>query len=305
MRHDYYLIYQRKESMETKQLLNELLYIGEHLSCKNYMTNITIGFKYIEFSSETIIEEEYANKNYLLFFLDGHFSVSCNHFCGYIFHNNEMVLLPKSSIVKICAKNNSKILTMSFDVPLSSCDKLLFQTLTPICKNIEYNFDSIPIRYPLIPFIETIIYCLKNEMNCMHLHDIMQREFFFLLRGFYEKEEIATLFHPIIGKELEFKDFVMQNYTKVNNLDELIALSNIGRTSFFIKFKEEFGTTAKQWMMKQLKERILGKVAEPGVCVKQLMEVCNFESQAQLYRYFKQQFHCTPKQLIDHYQANY
>ena len=52
----------------------------------------------------------------------------------------------------------------------------------------------------------------------------------------------------------------MQNYSRVNNLDELITLSNIGRTSFFIKFKEEFGITAKQWMMKQLKVRILGKV---------------------------------------------
>ncbi len=291
--------------METKQLLNELLYIGEHLSCKNYMTEITTGFKYVEFNKKTIIEEECAQKNYLVFFLNGHFSVSCNHFHGYTFHNNEMVLLPKSSIIKISAETKSQILTMAFDVPLSSCDKLLFQTLTPICKDMEYNFDSIPIHYPLMPFLEIIIYCLKNEMNCMHLHDIMQRELFFLLRGFYEKEQIAMLFHPIIGKELEFKDFVMENYTKVNNLDELIALSNIGRTSFFIKFKEEFGMTAKQWMMKQLKERILAKVAEPGVCVKQLMEVCSFDSQAQLYRYFKQQFHCTPKQLINHYQIDY
>lgn len=291
--------------METKQLLNELLHIGKQLSCKNYMTDIATGFKYLEFSKEMIIEEEYACKNYLLFFLSGHFFVNCNHFCDRTFHNNEMLLLPKSSIVKISAETKSRMLAMSFDVPPSSCDKLLFQSLTPICLNMEYNFNSIPIRYPLMPFIETVIYCLKNEMNCMHLHDIMQREFFFLLRGFYEKEEIAALFHPIIGKELEFKDFVIQNYTKVNNLEELIALSKMGRTSFFIKFKEEFGITAKQWMMKQLKERILGKVVEPGVCVKQLMEVCNFESQTQLYRYFKQQFHCTPKQLIDYYQADY
>ena len=69
-------------------------------------------------------------------------------------------------------------------------------------------------------------------MNCTHLHDIMQREFFFLLRGFYEKQEIAHLFHPIIGKELEFKDFVMQNYTRVNNLDELITLSHIWKNQF-------------------------------------------------------------------------
>ena len=295
----------KNKNMKTKLLLNDLLYIEEHLSCRTYAENIKIGFRYIEFDEEQIIEEEYANRNYLLFLLKGKFTINCNHFCNRIFNGGQMVLLPKSSMVKLSTEQNSKILTLAFDVPQSSCDKLVFQSLTAICDNMQYDFNAIQIRDPLLPFIETLVYCLKNGMNCMHLHDIMQREFFFLLRGFYEKKEIAMLFHPIIGKELAFKDFIMQNYTEVNHLDELIALSNMGRTSFFIKFKEEFGVTAKQWMMKQLKKRILGKVMEPGVCVKQLMEVCNFESQAQLYRYFKQQFHCTPKQLIDRYQPEY
>ena len=267
------------------------------------MTDNSGGFKYIKFDEGISIVEEYAHKNYLLFFLKGDFSVYCDQFCNHTFHNNEMVVLPKSSMVKISATSKSQLLAMAFDIPQSNCDKLLFQGLTPICADMEYNFEPIPIRYPLMPFLETVIHCLRSDLNCTHLHDVKQRELFFLLKGFYKKEEIGTLFHPIIGKELEFRDFVMQNYTKVNNLDQLITLSNMGRTSFFIKFKEEFGTTAKQWMMKQLKKRILGKITEPGICVKQLMKVCNFESEAQLYRYFKQQFQCTPKQLIDRYQA--
>jgi len=278
-------------------------YIGEHLSCKNYMAEVVTGFKYIKFDKEKCIVEEYTHKNYLLVFLKGDFSVHCNQFCNHTFHNNEMVVLPKSSMIKISATAKSQMLAMAFDMPQSNCDKRLFQGLNSICKKINYNFNPIPIRYPLMPFFETVVHCLRNKMNCTDLHNVIEREFFFLLKGFYHKEEIATLFHPIIGKQLAFRDFVMQHYTKVNNLDELITLSNMGRTSFFIKFKEEFGITAKQWMMKQLKKRILGKVIEPGICVKQLMEVCNFESQAQLYRYFKQQFHCTPRQLIDHYQA--
>ena len=289
--------------MKTKQSTNGLLYFREHLSCENYMTDTSAGFKYIKFDEGTNIEEEYAHKNYLLFFLKGDFSVYCNQYCNHTFHNNEMVILPKSSMVKISAKAKSQMLAMAFDMPQSNCDKLLFQGLTSICADMEYNFDPIPIRYPLMPFLVTVIHCLKNELNCKHLHDVIQREFFFLLKGFYKKEEIGTLFHPIVGKELEFRDFVMQNYTKVSNLDELITQSNIGRTRFFIKFKEEFGMTAKQWMMKQLNKRILGKVTEPGICVKQLIEVCNFESEAQLYRYFKQQFQCTPKQLIKRHQA--
>ena len=289
--------------MRGEQSPNGLHYAREHLSCKNYMTDIDTGFKYIKFDTEKCIEEEYTHKNYLLFFLEGDFSVYCNQFCNRTFHSNEMVVLPKSSMIKISATDKSQMLAMAFDIPQSNCDKLLFQGLSSICENIDYDFSPIPMRYPLMPFLETVVHCLRNEMHCTYLHNVIEREFFFLLRGFYNKKEIATLFHPIIGKQLEFRDFVIQNYSRVNNLDELITLSNIGRTSFFIKFKEEFGITAKQWMMKQLKVRILGKVIEPGICVKQLMEVCNFESQAQLYRYFKQHFRCTPKQLIDHYQA--
>lgn len=156
------------------------------------------------------------------------------------------------------------MLAMAFDIPQSNCDKLLFQGLSSICENIDYDFSPIPMRYPLMPFLETVVHCLRNEMNCTYLHNVIEREFFFLLRGFYNKKEIATLFHPIIGRQLEFRDFVMQNYSKVNNLDELITLSNIGRTSFFIKFKEEFGITCKTMDDETIKETYFGKSYRTG-----------------------------------------
>ena len=41
--------------MRGEQSPNGLLYAGEHLSCKNYMTDISTGFKYI-LKSATIIQ---------------------------------------------------------------------------------------------------------------------------------------------------------------------------------------------------------------------------------------------------------
>ena len=85
--------------MRGEQSPNGLHYAREHLSCKNYMTDIDTGFKYIKFDTEKCIEEEYTHKNYLLFFLEGDFSVYCNQFCNRTFHSNEMVVLPKSSMI--------------------------------------------------------------------------------------------------------------------------------------------------------------------------------------------------------------
>ena len=141
-------------------------------------------------------------------------------------------------------------------------------------------------------------------MSCAHLHNLMQREFFFLLRGFYHKQEIAMLFYPIIGKEMDFKDFVMRNYTKVSNIEQLISLSNLGRSRFFTKFNEAFGMTAKQWMLKQKNQQILEKMTEPGIYIKDVIEELGFDSQVYFSRYCKHHFGCTPSQLMKRCQAD-
>ena len=289
--------------METIPIKSKLLYIEEHLSCQNYMTTVETGFKYLEFTPNTIFEEENATKNYLLFFLEGNFTVSCNQFHNRAFHAGDMIVIPRSSRLKGITETDSIVLSMFFDMPEGNCDKLILQSLSGICDKIEYDFSPIKIHYPLTPFLEILTYCIKNGMSCAHFYDLMQREFFFLLRGFYEKQEIATLFHPIIGKEMDFKDFVMHNHTKVDNIEQLISLSNMGRSRFFSKFNEVFGMTAKQWMLKQRNQRILEKMTESGICIKDAIEELGFDSQSNFNRYCKQHFGCTPKQLIERCQA--
>lgn len=289
--------------MESKLMKSELLYIEEHLSCQNYMTTIETGFKYLEFDKNTEFEEDNTSKNYLLFFLKGGFTITCNQFHNRPFHAGEMVLIPRSSRLKGTGETGSSLLSMFFDMPENSCDKLILQSLSGICDHIEYDFAPTGIHYPLTPFLEVLTHCIRNGMNCAHLHTLMQREFFFLLRGFYEKREIAALLHPIIGKEMDFKDFVMRNHTRVDNIEQLISLSNLGRSRFFSKFNEVFGMTAKQWMLKQKNRRILEKMTEPRVCIKDAVEELGFDSQSNFNRHCKLYFGCTAKQLMERCQT--
>ena len=66
---------------------NELLYIEEHVLCQSYMATTNTGFKYIDFGEETEFGIDDTNKNYLLFFLEGDFTINCNQF-----HNNNSSL---------------------------------------------------------------------------------------------------------------------------------------------------------------------------------------------------------------------
>lgn len=289
--------------MENKFSLNKLLYIQEHRSCRNYLETVENGFKYIEFErDETILEKE-SLWNYLIFVLEGECIISCNQFRNRIFQTGTIVLLPKKAMVSIKAAAGTQLLSLSFDVPLNKCDKFILQSLTNLCENMEYEFLPIDIRYPLPPYLEVVTYCLRNRMDCGHFHALLQQELFFLLRGFYPKEDLALLFHPIISTELSFKDFVINNYLKVNNVNELILLSNMGKSSFYNKFKEVFGMSAKQWLLKQRDMHIINKIIASDTTVAELMEEFRFESQAHFTHYCRQRFSCTPRELILKYQT--
>lgn len=289
--------------MNNESSLNKLLYIQEHRSCRNYLEKVEHGFKYIEFTDNEMILDKESLWNYLLFVLEGECVINCNQFRNRLFRAGTIVLLPKKSMVTIKARAGTRLLALSFDVPLNMCDKFILQSLASICEDIDYNFQPLDIRHPLPPFLEIVTYCLRNKMDCGHFHTLLEQELFFLLRGFYKKEELALLFYPIISVKLSFKDFVIDNYLKVSNVNELISLSNMGRSKFYGKFKEAFGMSAKQWLLKQQDIHIINKIVSSEATVGELMEEFKFESQAHFTHYCKQRFKCTPRELLIKYQA--
>lgn len=293
--------------MNDKKLVEEapvkLLYFEEHVTCRNYIVHVETGFKILRFSSESErLQEDIAKKNYLLFFLEGEFQVTNNQY-ERTFKSGEMILIPRSSFLKIIPSSEAQLLCLFFDQPISNCDKLLLQTLSKRAKDMEYNFTSLPIICPLDKYLELLVLCLNSGLSCVHFHETMQRELFLLLCGFYTKEQISMLFFPIIGKKLNFKDFVTENSSKVHHVSELLALSNMGKSQFYNKFKEEFGIPAKQWMLQQLNNRIFGMLTDPEICIKDMVVDLGFSSQAQFTVYCKKHFGYTPKQLIDTFQG--
>ena len=286
--------------MNHEILLNELLYIEEHRSCMNYLNQAESGFKYIELDQEIFIQKECACWNYLLIFLDGEFIISQDQFKKRKFNAGTMVLLPKMSTFSGWGSDGAKLVALSFETPPGSCDMFILQSLSEICKTIQYDFQATEIRYPLAPYLDVLTYCLKNGMSCRHLHELMEKELFFLIRGFYTKEEIAGLFYPIIGQDFLFKKMIIENYQKAGSIEELISISNMGRSSFFTKFKTVFGITAKRWIVKQQNLKILDEAMHPGATVKELMAKFMFDSQSHFTQYCKQNFGCTPRQLIEH-----
>ena len=277
--------------------LHDLLYLNEHQTCYHYMSEIGTGFIYDELKAGEVFRPTNLSCNHLLFILEGACTLSCNQFSDRHFSANQLVLIPSNAIFRGSVTKDMKFLNMSFETPMSECDKLVLQTYHSLCTQIQYDFKPLPLRYPLTTFAEQLSYCLRNGINCAHFHELKHKELFFYLRGFYTKEEIAELFYPLIGRSFDFRKFIYENYHKTNSLSELVELSNMSRSSFARKFKSEFGVTAKQWMLKQTCQRLAYAFTKPEATIKEIMLEAGFDSPSNFNRFCKTNFHHSPTEM--------
>jgi hypothetical protein len=284
--------------MAVPKEIHDLINLGEHTSCRNFKVELGSGFKYMEPDKGNMLESKYIGANYIIFFLEGVYSLSCNDFPAREFKAKEMILLPKDASVKGIAITDCKIMVFKFETIVSGCDKFFLQSYEEYCANIRYTFKPTPIIKPLDSFIDQMVYYLCNGMRCVHLHDMKQRELFLLLRSFYSPDELADFFHPIIGRSLDFHQFVLQNYENVHSVEELVELSPYGRSSFFSKFKQEFGMSVKEWMLSQKAKQVLLRLSDPDITVKSVMQEYDFDTYEQFNRFCKSHYHNTPSQLL-------
>ena len=148
-------------------------------------------------------------------------------------------------------------------------------------------------------FVDSMIHYLQDKINCEHLHEIKQKEMFFLFKWYYTKKELSVLFHDLASDSLKFKSFVLTNYQKARlNVGELAKMAGMSRTRFDVKFKSEFGKPPLQWMQAQLANKILFMANEPEVTINEIMDTFGFTSQLGFIRFCKHQFNCTPKELL-------
>lgn len=278
----------------------KLHYVNEHLTCKNYLKDDNTGFVYWKLKEKdrraTVIPTQW---NYLVVVLEGQIRLNCERWTNREIGKGEMFLIPKSSHVEGECLADCEILTYAFDSPATICEKLTFNHLAECSDSIDYNLNTLKVCYPVTLFLELLIYYLSKQTHCFHLHEIKGNEFFLCLRFFYSKEELASMFYPILSRSQDFRSFVLENSSKVKSVKELIALSHMSRSVFYDKFSSEFGMPAKQWLTERFLSKVLYRASEPGITVKKLMFDLDFSSLSQFQAYCKRNFGCTPTDLID------
>lgn len=271
----------------------------EHITCTNYRSRDNVNFRYMTLPKGGSSRNEKHPHNLLILMLSGRIVLSCRKFNNRAVCRDEMILIPQGTGFDWQTVEDSEYVVFRFRSPESNCDKLILETLWPICEKMEYDFTPTVIKEPLKKYLDLLVFYLHNQINCVHFHEIKHREFFLCLRAFYTRTEIAKLLHPLIGRTPSFRDFIYNNYDPLISVNELIERSHMGKTHFHDLFKKEFGITAKNWLLQCKLNDIRYEAIRPGISVKELMVKFGFDTSSSFVQFCRKHYDCTPSQLID------
>ena len=278
--------------------MSDLLYLDEHISCRHYVSDHRCSFRYLEPEDGEEMQFEERPWHYLAFLLEGEQVIDCNEFHQRRFKAGDILLIPKMARFHGRAEGKGRMLVCMFDIPRNVCDKFDFQSFWELSREMEYDLHPTRTVPQMQGYLDMLVYYLQQGVNCEHFHEMKQQEMLLIFRWFYTREELAALFHPIVGLSLDFKAFVTEHYASVASIDELAAIANMSRTTFDETFKREFGMPPGRWLAQRKAQNLLHRMSEPGVTLADLMMQFDFSSPAALTRFCKQHFELTPKEII-------
>lgn len=118
-----------------------------------------------------------------------------------------------------------------------------------------------------------------------------------MLRAYHSKEELYALFSGVLRRDNRFKQFVLQNYLKVADVNEFASLANMSVRSFQRKFKAEFGSSLRDWLLARKAERVLHELRTTDRSLIDIAMDFGFSAMSYFTTFCKNNFGLTPSEL--------
>lgn len=154
---------------------------------------------------------------------------------------------------------------------------------------------------PVLNLTQTIFAQLRNmrliDSPCYHI--IRQYELYISLRNEYSDEQVARFFRSILRARDDFHSFVEHNYRYGDTLEDAAQKAGMSPNHFLRKFKEHFGMTAHQWLVKQKAKQLIKTIRAGETDAKLLADQFGFHSTAGLYLFCRRQIGSTFSQLVN------
>lgn len=178
------------------------------------------------------------------------------------------------------------------------CEQFSFQQLAAyLPDNFVYRFSAMSFTPRISDYLRMLVNDLRDGMNCGFFHRLKREELFLYLRVEFPAEKLAVFFAPLLGKNVDFREQVLLNYTLARNIKELAARVHLSLSTFNRRFKETFKKSPQVWMTERKVDDILIDIRFASMTFEEIAEKYHFSSTSYLISFCKKHFGQTPAYL--------
>ena len=259
------------------------------------------GVCYIPLDKGESILKSHLYHHFVIFILKGQAEISCKHYTSKVVGQGYMTFVSKGGYLEITAHGvNSSFLIFGFDEITIRTSESLMDFFTTHGNKKQYVHNTLPVKADMKQIVDRIVSQLrkgriKNPEICL----AWNLELFFTFISYYTKTQVTEFFRPLVSTDMSFRDFVENNYMEVEgNAEKLIQYSGMKRHVFIKEFKQEFGTTPKDWLTSKFKQSIEHYAGRPNATTTFVASKLNL-TVTRLCQLTRKYYDCTPQQLID------
>lgn len=275
----------------------ELLYAHEHLSCYNYEKGDrpTIEKVTLEKGQKWKI---FPIDNKTIFLLKGKLRFSFGDILNKEISSGKMLLLPAGSQYSSMATEDCDFLVMRLHNTKRLCDCFSLDVLLREEKS-DFKPDTYFLEFNerVKAFLSFLVACMTDGLKCTYFFELKAKEFYFLLRAYYNKKELLKFFYPLLSRDISFSDLVIKNHYKAKTVQELAELTHYSLSGFQKRFKKVFGVSAYHWMKDERSKSIYHQINSTEKSFKEISDEYGFSSPSHFNDFCKTNFGTTPGRI--------
>lgn len=256
----------------------------------------TLDFRHFTYRASENINGISHQLHNVIFILKGELILSMNEYKDKVFVAGQIAYIPRLSDSSGVASADSEVLIHYYEYYYEPSDIKFVESLSPDLYNIDYQFEPLEIKPVLKQYVDLIVTYLRT-IPAGRFCEIKQREMFILFKHYYTRFEIVKFFYPIISVDIQFKQTVIEHYSKVKTVEELAAAMGLGLRTFHRIFQKNFGVTPYQWIQQQTARKIEMRLRDERVPLKEIMADFNFSTASHFNVYCKRHFGASPSQI--------
>jgi len=269
--------------------------IREHSSCYNYVRDTNRWVERYQYPRGYSWEHPVMHTE-ILFVLEGELFISYDSYLENRIEKGQMLLLYAGIQFKASTKEGVSVAIFHLHDIVYLCDRMPFSSLTSR-KVTTAGIPLLEIKPIVSTFLTLFLETYSRGLHCSKYLSLKIKEFFFLLRGYYTKEELSIFFRPVLNRNLSFAAFVLDNYQKVRTVAGFADLYSCSISSFDKKFKRAFGTSAYQWMIGRKTELLFHEINTTSKTFRQISEEQGFASLSQFTDFCKKHLGEAPSRI--------